>query len=104
MIFTQVTLQVETTVKKPNGAEENTFQDYPLPAMRDKIIQSRIDENSMQGLGKSYRWQLDNIGELEGLAFQFFRDEYDTKFTRTMWERDPKSNKMILEGRKANEI
>ena len=55
MIFTQVTLQVETTVKKPNGAEENTFKDYSLPAMRDKIIQSRIDENSMQGLGKSYR-------------------------------------------------
>lgn len=104
MIFTQVTLQVETTVKKPNGAEENTFTDYQLPAMIARINQSRIDENSMQGLGKVYRWELDNIGELEGLTFQFFRDEYDTKFTRTMWERDIKSNKMILEGRKANEI
>lgn len=104
MIFTQVTLQVETTVKKPNGAEENTFTDYPLPAMRDKIVQSRIDENSMQGLGKVYRWQLDNIGEIEFLTFQFFLDEYGTQFTRTMWERDIKSNKMILEGVKADEI
>lgn len=104
MIFTQVTLEVETTVKKPNGAEENTSTDYTLPAMREKLVQSRIDENSMKGLGKVYRWQLDNIGELEHLTFQFFRDEYDTKLTRTMWERDIKSNKMILEGVKANEI
>ena len=104
MIFTQVTLEVQTKRKKPNGAEENTLSLYPLPAMRDKIIQSRIDENSMQGLGKNYRYILDNIGELEDLVFQFFYDEKGIKYTTTMWERDIKSNKMILEGRKANEI
>ena len=104
MIFTQVTLEVQITVKKPNGAEKNTLKKYPLPAMRQKITQSRIDMNSMQGLGKNYRFLLDNIGELEDLEFQFFYDEKGTKFTTTMWERDPKSNKMILEGVKANGI
>lgn len=104
MILSQVTLQVEATVKKPNGAEENTIQNIVLPATKQRINQNRLDEFSMIGLGKTNRYELNNIGEMEDLIFNYFLDEKGNKFKRTTWERNPKNNKMILEGVVANGI
>lgn len=104
MIFTQVTLLAETKVKKANGAERSEVVEWVLPAKRERVIQSRIDENSMQGLSKNYRFRLDNIGELENLIFQYFLDENGVRMTTTTWERDIKNNELILEGRKANDL
>ena len=47
MILSQVTLQVETTVKKPNGAEKNGITNITLPAVKQRISQSRLDEFSI---------------------------------------------------------
>ena len=47
MIFSQVTLQVETTVKKKNGAEANVIKPIVLPAVKQRISQTRLDEFSM---------------------------------------------------------
>ena len=44
MILSQVTLQVEITVKKPNGAEKNVINNITLPAVKQRINQSRLDE------------------------------------------------------------
>ena len=104
MIFTQVTLEVQTTVKKPNGAESNTTQLITLPATKEKIAQSRLDEFSMVGLGKRYRYQLNAIGEYEDLIFEYFYTEKNEKLKTVTWERDPKTNKMTLEGVVANGI
>lgn len=104
MILTQVTLEVQETVKKPNGAEQNTLVNYTLPAEKQRISQSRLDEFSMVGLAKRNRWVLYNLGELEDLVFQFFYDEKGTKYNTSMWERDPNNNNMTLEGVVANGI
>lgn len=104
MILTQVTLEVQETVKKPNGAEQNTIVNYTLPAEKQRIYQSRLDEFSMVGLAKRNRWVLYNLGELEDLVFQFFYDEKGTKYNTSMWERDPNNNDMTLEGVVANGI
>lgn len=104
MILAQVTLQVEKTVKKPNGAEDNIIELIVLPAEKQRINQSRLDEFSMVGLGKHVRFELNRIGEMEDLIFQYFLDEKGVKFNRTVWERNPKNNKMILEGVVANGI
>lgn len=104
MILTQVTLEVQKTVKKPNGAEHQTLVNYTLPAEKQRISQSRLDEFSMVGLAKRNRWVLYNLGELEDLVFQFFYDEKGTKYNTSMWERDPNNNNMTLEGIVANGI
>ena len=98
MIFSQVTLQVETTVKKKNGAEANVIKPIVLPAVKQKISQLRLDEFSMIGLAKNIRYELNGIGEMEDLIFNYFLDEKGDTFKRTTWERDPKNNKMFLEG------
>lgn len=98
MILSQVTLQVETTVKKPNGAEKNVINNIVLPAVKQRINQSRLDEFSMIGLGKNVRYELNGIGEMEDLIFNYFLNEKGETFKRTIWERNPKNNKMILEG------
>ena len=64
MIFSQVTLQVETTVKKKNGAEANVIKPIVLPAVKQRISQLRLDEFSMKGLGKNVRYELNGIGEI----------------------------------------
>jgi len=69
MIFSQVTLQVETTVKKKNGAEANVIKPIVLPAVKQRISQTRLDEFSMIGLGKNVRYELNGIGETEDLLF-----------------------------------
>jgi len=75
MIFSQVTLQVETTVKKKNGAEANVIKPIVLPAVKQRISQTRLDEFSMIGLGKNVRYELNGIGEMEDLIFNYFLDE-----------------------------
>ena len=75
MIFSQVTLQVETTVKKKNGAEDNVIKPITLPAVKQRISQLRLDEFSMIGLGKNVRYELNGIGEMEDLIFNYFLDE-----------------------------
>ena len=104
MIFTQIKLEVQTTGKKPNGAEKNTKTYIDLPAKKEKISQRRIDEYSMQGLNKTARFRLYAIGEYEELIFQYFYDIKGTKYLTTMFERDPKTQEMILEGEVANGI
>lgn len=98
MIFSQVTLQVETTVKKKNGAEVYVIKPIVLPAVKQRISQLRLDEFSMIGLGKNVRYELNVIGEIEDLIFNYFLDEKGVPFKRTTWERNPKNNKVILEG------
>ena len=75
MIFSQVTLQVETTVKKKNGAEANVIKPIVLPAVKQRISQLRLDEFSMIGLGKNIRYELNGIGEMEDLIFNYFLGE-----------------------------
>ena len=104
MIFSQVTLQVETTVKKKNGAEANVIKPIVLPAVKQKISQLRLDEFSMIGLGKNIRFELNGIGEMEDLIFNYFLDEKGNIFKRTTWDRNPKNNKVILEGVVSNGI
>ena len=104
MIFSQVTLQVETTVKKKNGAEANVIKPIVLPAVKQKISQLRLDEFCMIGLGKNIRYELNGIGEMEDLIFNYFLDEKGVTFKRTTWARDPKNNKMFLEGVVSNGI
>lgn len=105
MILTQVTLLVKTTVKKDNGAESVTEVPYILPATKERIYQSRLDEFSMQGLGKQNRYILDSIGEYEEtLEFEYFLDANGEKFKVTTWNRNPKNNQMTLEGVVSNGI
>ena len=104
MILSQVTLQVETTVKKPNGAEKNVINNITLPAVKQRTNQSRLDEFSMIGLGKNVRYELNVIGEMEDLIFNYFLNEKGDIFKRTTWERNPKNNKVILEGVVSNGI
>lgn len=105
MILTQVTLLVKTTVKKPNGAETVTDTPIVLPASKERIYQTRLDENSMVGLGKQNRYRLNAIGEWENeLRFEYFLDTKGEKYKVTTWEREPKNNEMILEGVVANGI
>lgn len=105
MILTQVTLLVKTTVTKSNGAKEVKEVPYILPATKEKIYQRRLDEFSMQGLGKSNRFALDSIGEYEtDLEFEYFLDEKGVKYKTITWERNTKNNKMTLEGVVANGI
>lgn len=104
MILTQVTLEVQETVKKPNGAEDNRLVLYEFPAEKQRVSQTRLDNFSMVGLAKRDRWTLYNLGELEDLVFQFFYDEKGTKYNTTTWERDPNNNNMTLEGVVANGI
>lgn len=104
MIFTQIKLEVQTVEKKPNGAENPKTTFIDLAAKKERISQARLDEFSMQGLSKTYRFRLYAIGEFEDLIFQYFYDEKGTKYARTMWERDPKTQEMILEGVAANGI
>ena len=104
MIFSQVTLQVETTVKKKKGAEANGIKPIVLPGVKQRNKQTRLVEFSMIGLGKNVRYELNGIGEMEDLIFNYFLDEKGETFKRTTWERDPKNNKMILEGVVSNGI
>lgn len=68
------------------------------------ISQTRLDEFSMQGLKKVVRYSLNNIGDYEHEIFDYFQDERGTRYKRTVWERDTKTNKIILEGVVANGI
>lgn len=102
MIFSQVTIELAVTEKKPNGAEKQVIKPIDLPVKRERITQNRLDEFSMQGLKKVSRYSLNNIGEYEDAIFDYFTDEKGNRYKRTLWERDPKTNKMILEGEIAN--
>lgn len=105
MILTQVTLLVKVTSKKANGAETETITPIALPATKERIYQSRLDQNSMIGLGKQNRYKLNGVGEYETeLRFDYFLDEKQEKYKVTTWERNPKNNEMTLEGVVANGI
>ena len=58
----------------------------------------------MQGLKKVVRYALNNIGDYEFEIFDYFQDERGIRYKRTVWERDVKTNKIILEGVVANGI
>mgnify|MGYP000222793087 FL=1 len=73
-------------------------------AKQERISQTRLDEFSMQGLKKVVRYSLNNIGDYEHEIFDYFRDDRGTRYKRTVWERDTKTNKIILEGVVANGI
>ena len=104
MIFTQVNLELQKTIKKANGAEKSTVELVELMAKQERISQTRLDEFSMQGLKKVVRYSLNNIGDYEHEIFDYFQDERGTRYKRTVWERDTKTNKIILEGVVANGI
>ena len=104
MIFTQVNLELQKTIKKANGAEKSTVELVELMAKQERISQTRLDEFSMQGLKKVVRYSLNNIGDYEFEIFDYFRDERGIRYKRTVWERDTKTNKIILEGVVANGI
>ena len=104
MIFTQVNLELQKTIKKPNGAEKSTVELVTLQAKQERISQTRLDEFSMQGLKKVVRYSLNNIGDYEHEIFDYFQDERGTRYKRTVWERDTKTNRVVLEGVVANGI
>lgn len=104
MIFSQVSIELEKTIKKPNGAEKKTVELVTFQAKKERITQNRLDEFSMQGLKKVVRYSLNNIGDYEHEIFDYFQDERGTRYKRTVWARDTKSNKIILEGSVANGI
>ena len=104
MIFTQVSIELEKTIKKASGAEKKTIELVVLPANLERISQNRLDEFQMQGLKKIVRYSLNNIGDYEYEIFDYFQDERGTRYKRTVWARDTKSNKLILEGVVANGI
>lgn len=104
MIFTQVSIELQKTIKKASGAEKSTVELVTLQAKQERISQTRLDEFSMQGLKKVVRYSLNNIGGYEHEIFDYFRDERGTRYKRTVWERDTKTNKIILEGTVANGI
>lgn len=104
MIFSQVSIEIDKVIKKPSGAEKRTVELVTFQAKKERISQNRLDEFSMQGLKKVVRYSLNNIGDYEFKIFDFFQDEKGTRYKRTVWERDTKSNKIILEGEVANGI
>ena len=104
MIFTQVSIEIKKIVKKPNGAEKNTVELVTFMAKQERISQTRLDEFSMQGLKKVVRYALNNIGDYEFEIFDYFQDERGIRYKHTVWERDVKTNKIILEGVVANGI
>jgi hypothetical protein len=104
MIFTQVSIELQKTVKKKTGAEKNTVELITLMAKQERISQTRLDEFSMQGLKKVVRYSLNNIGDYEFVIFDYFLDERGTRYKRTVWERDTKTNRVVLEGVVANGI
>ena len=65
MIFKQVNLELQKTIKKKTGAEKNTIELVTLQAKQERISQTRLDEFSMQGLKKVVRYSLNNIGDYE---------------------------------------
>ena len=67
-------------------------QEYEILQEEDGYV--RIINDS----GKNVRYELNGIGEMEDLIFNYFLDEKGDTFKRTTWERNPKNNKMILEG------
>ena len=75
MIFSQVTIELAVTEKKPNGAEKQVIKPIDLPVKKERITQNRLDEFSMQGLKKVSRYSLNNIGEYEDAIFDYFTDE-----------------------------
>ena len=104
MIFTQVSIELQKTIKKPSGAEKHTVELVTLMAKQERISQTRLDEFSMQGLKKVVRYSLNNIGDYEHEIFDYFQDERGTRYKRTIWERDTKTNRVVLEGVVANGI
>ena len=104
MIFTQVSIELQKTVKKKTGAEKNTVELVILQAKQERISQTRLDEFSMQGLKKVVRYSLNNIGDYEFVIFDYFLDDRGTRYKRTVWERDTKTNRVVLEGVVANGI
>ena len=104
MIFTQVSIELQQTVKKKNGAEKNKVELVTLMAKQERISQTRLDEFSMQGLKKVVRYSLNNIGDYEFVIFDYFLDDRGTRYKRTVWERDTKTNRVVLEGVVANGI
>ena len=104
MIFTQVSIELQKTIKKASGAEKSKVELVTLMAKQERISQTRLDEFSMQGLKKVVRYSLNNIGDYEHEIFDYFQDERGTRYKRTVWERDTKTNRIILEGVVANGI
>ncbi len=104
MIFTQVSIELQKTIKKKTGAEKNTVELITLMAKQERISQTRLDEFSMQGLKKVVRYSLNNIGDYEFVIFDYFLDERGTRYKRTVWERDTKTNRVVLEGVVANGV
>ena len=104
MIFTQVSIELQKTIKKKTGAEKNTVELVTLQAKQERISQTRLDEFSMQGLKKVVRYSLNNIGDYEFVIFDYFLDDRGTRYKRTVWERDTKTNRVVLEGVVANGI
>ena len=104
MIFTQVNLELQKTIKKKTGAEKNTIELVTLMAKQERISQTRLDEFSMQGLQKVVRYSLNNIGDYEHEIFDYFLDDRGTRYKRTVLERDTKTNRVVLEGVVANGI
>ena len=104
MIFTQVSIELQKTIKKKTGAEKNTVELVTLMAKQERISQTRLDEFSMQVLKKVVRYSLNNIGDYEFVIFDYFLDDRGTRYKRTVWERDTNKNRIIIEGVVANGI
>ena len=104
MIFTQVSIELQKTIKKASGAEKSKVELVTLMAKQERISQTRLDEFSFQGLKKVVRYSLNNIGDYEHEIFDYFQDERGTRYKRTVWERDTKTNRVVLEGVVANGI
>lgn len=98
MRLTQLTLQSEKLVKKPNKTEEVQLVEFSFLAKKERIYQSRVDEYSMQGLQHVNRYVLYNLGELADEIFSYFVDEKGKRYKILSFTENTNNNEWTVEG------
>ncbi|MGL5895735.1 MAG: hypothetical protein ACRCZN_01960 [Lactococcus lactis] len=98
MRLTQLILQSEKTVKKPNKTESIELEEHSVLAKKERIYQSRLDDYSMQGLQHVNRYIVYNLGELSDKIFSYFIDEKGKRYRILTLTENTNNNEWTIEG------
>ncbi|WP_143467365.1 hypothetical protein [Lactococcus fujiensis] len=104
MRMTQLKLVVVELVKQPNKTEKEVSTEYMFAAKKEKLSQARLDNFSMQGMARTYRFKVFNIGNLADLDFSYFIDETGKKYTIKTFNENLDDNTWTVEGEVSNGI
>lgn len=104
MRTTQLKLASLVLEKQPNKTEKEIEKTYLVAAKKERISQSRLDNFSMQGLSRTYRYTIYNLGELADFDFTYFYDEKGKKYLVQSLQESLNRNEWTIEGVLANGI